>query len=86
MRIFIINIQIQNLMHKSQNEDDDVLPAWHHQKPSPEIKEEWKKAVEDYLLFHEAEPEDLLHSKELVMDLIPFVKKHDTRWKGFKVT
>ena len=71
-------------MPNTPTQEEPDLPAWHFETQSFDTKGLWAEALDDYLGYHEVTAEDTVFSKQLVKECIPFVKKYDSRWKGFK--
>ena len=71
-------------MPNTQNKEESELPDWHSEKQSPETKLAWSQSVPDYLAWLDEPITKVVFAKSLVKEVLPFVRKHDTRWKGFK--
>ena len=67
------------------NKEKPDPPEWWSKKPSPATKALWAPSVKEYMRANELEADELLFSKTLVKDMIPFVAKNDPQWKKFPV-
>ena len=62
---------------------DPEAPEFWSQRLDKIMKRKWKQAIDDYLIAYDKEPEQVEFNIGLVKECLRFLKKHDSRWKGF---
>ena len=70
-------------MPTSPKKQDNGYPDWWDEAPDKDTRLRWQQAVEDYVVFHDADVDHLHFSVDLVKKIIPHVAVRDDRWKKF---